>query len=185
MSQPPIDITADEASLCRCPHCLVPARVPVLALLTPDWPIKCHHCQQIFFAPIKDHPPLMIRLACHSCDTPSRLDARLWPLFAAQPWPISCQNCGTELDISNLLAKEAEESDAEMREDIQTLPASAKLPPAADPILMASAVLGGFCVAGLAVLYLRASGLDVPLHRWMSDLPYQIQLFTHQFFQRM
>ena len=162
--------------ICRCPDCLIPVRMPIAVHATPHWPVKCHHCQSLFY-PATPQNTASDRGVCLTCGLETNIPAHLMAIVRYQDWPLACFNCGTRLlihdnevepddpiDIDGLhrAARAAEDEPPETRQPETKRPEKLQL------IDAISADLLGFCLAGLGVLFLKTSQSGSDLQLWFS-----------------
>ncbi|MGC6439422.1 MAG: hypothetical protein ACON4Q_02145 [Candidatus Puniceispirillaceae bacterium] len=163
--------------ICRCPDCLIPVRMPIAVHATPHWPVKCHHCQSLFYPATAQNTASDRIFACLTCGLEHNIPAYLIAIVRHQDWPLACFNCGSRLLIHD---KEAEPDDpmeidglhradrAAEDESPETRQPETRQPEKLQLIDAISAVLLGFCMAGLGVLFLKTSQSGSDLQLWIS-----------------
>lgn len=168
--------------ICRCPDCLIPVRMPIAVHATPHWPVKCHHCQSLFYPATPQNTASDTVFACLKCGLETNIPAHLMAILRYQDWPLACFNCGTRLlihdnevepddpiDIDGLhrADRAAEDEPPETRQP-ETRRPETRQPEKLQLIDAISAVLLGFCLAGLGVLFLKTSQSGSDLQLWFS-----------------
>jgi len=163
--------------ICRCPDCLIPVRMPIAVHATPHWPVKCHHCQCLFYPATPQNTASDTVFACLKCGLETNIPAHLMAILRHQDWPLACFNCGTRLLIhdNEVEPDDPIEIDGLHRADrtAEDEPPETKRPETRQPeklqlIDAISAVLLGFCLAGLGVLFLKTSQSGSNLQLWFS-----------------
>ena len=175
--------------ICRCPDCLIPVSLPLYVYATPGWAVQCHHCQHLFYPPEREDNTNDVVLECDQCGTNHIIPTYLGLLIHKGGWPVACTQCQATLHLVPTQGDEAKPHPSEAnnsepqdidRHEREVRPADAKQAEKLDLIEGVSAVLLGFCVAGLGVLYLQTTQNGGEVRLWLSA--YSQNIFSHDFF---